>query len=415
MSSGTRPGRETDPTHVLAASWLAYATFYFPRLAFAASKLGLLNDPSLALSRTFLGIADAAFLAVYALGQFIAGAVSERLGPRRLVTGGLLVAAIAALGFAVSTSAWLLLVTVVVQGVAQSTGWAAVCSDVARHTPVTRRGTAFGVLSTSYAFGALAAPVLLGWIAYGMVGSWRAAPLTSGLIALSVAAIYAVWLKVSHMDQRPSSGSGSVAEWRSLLAEPTVWLLSIADLLLKPVIYATVFWAPVLVQDLLPSLRSSAATTLAGLLGLAGFVGPLLAGFLSDRLFAARRALPALFALLGCSLTLALFPLAAATGQWWLLALDLLAIGVTLYAAESLIVGVAAAESGRERAAVTVGIVNGLGSVGGIAGGLIPGLISGSVLFFLLALTALAAIVPLLPLIRQEGRIRRRAPAPGDD
>ncbi len=404
MSPDHQQRRHANPTHVLAASWLAYATFYFPRLAFAASKLGLLSDPSLALSRAFFGVADASFLAVYALGQFVAGAVTDRVGPRRLVTAGLLLAAVAALGFAAATHPWLLLVALLVQGAAQSTGWSAVCSDVAQHTPAARRGTAFGVLSTSYAFGALAAPVLLGWIAYAVVDSWRAAPLTSGLIALIVAGTYASWLGISGTRERSGSNPRTAPTWRSVLTDPTVWFLSSADFLLKPIIYATVFWTPVLVRDALPGLSRSGATTLAGLLGLAGFAGPLLAGLLSDRLFAARRALPTVVALLGCSLTLTLFPLAAATGQWWLLALDLLAIGATLYAAESLVVGVAAAESGRERAAVTVGIVNGVGSIGGILGGLVPGLVTGPSLFFLLATAALAAVIPLLPVIRQERR-----------
>ncbi|MCX2727832.1 MFS transporter [Thermomicrobium sp. 4228-Ro] len=391
----------TSTTQVLAASWLAYATFYFPRLAFSASKLGLLADPSLALSRAFLGFADALFLAVYAAGQFVSGAVTERLGPRRLVSFGLLLAAAAALALAVVRHPWLLVATLVVQGIAQSTGWAAVCADVASHTPVERRGTAFGVLSTSYAFGALAAPVVLGWIAYAVAGSWRAAPLASAVVAALVTTIYLRWLGLRHRRTR-SVTTGASAGWSDVLRQPAVWLLSVADFLLKPVIYATVFWAPVLVHDAIPTLDPALATTLAGVLGLAGLAGPLLAGTVSDRLFASRRAFPALLALLGCSLTLVLYPVAARTGRWWLLALVLLALGVTLYAAESLIVGVASAEAGRAHSALAVGIVNGVGSFGGIIGGFVPGLASGSGLFLLLAAATLVATVPLVPVARQE-------------
>ncbi|MCX7623284.1 MAG: MFS transporter [Thermomicrobium sp.] len=396
------PERETRPLHVLAASWLAYATFYFPRLAFAASKLGLLADPALVVSRGFLGFADALFLAVYATGQFVSGALAERLGPRRLVILGLVVAAAGALLLAAAAGPTWLIAALVVQGAAQSTGWSAVCSDVARATPPERRGTAFGVLSTSYAFGALAAPVLLGWFAYALAGSWRAAPLASAAIALAVAAVYAFWLAGWRRPSPHALVERTAGDLRTVLRLPSVWLLSLADFLLKPVIYATVFWAPVLVRDALPGLSPAMATTLAGSLGLAGFVGPLLAGLVSDRWFGSRRAFPTILALLGCALTLALYPVAAATGAWWGLAIDLLLLGVTLYAAESLIVGVAAAESGRQQAALAVGIVNGIGSAGGILGGLVPGLVRGESLFFLLALATLAAVFPLLPVVRGE-------------
>lgn len=399
------PTRAISPGHVLIANWLAYATLYFPRLAFAASKLGLLTDPSLSLTRSFLGVADASFLTVYAAGQFVSGTLAERIGPRRLVVLGLFSAGLAAGALALAPEPWFLLAVTVLQGAAQSTGWVAVCSDVARSTPVERRGTVFGLLSTSYAFGALAAPVFLGWIAYSLIGHWRAAPAASTLLAVTVAALYGWWLAAR---QQPPGQPGqqrdsaSADPRRRVVRNRTVWMLSLADFLLKPVIYATVFWTPVLVRDALPQLTPTAATALAGLLGLAGLAGPVVAGTLSDRFFAARRLLPASLALFGCAVTLSLFPLAASTGHWWLVAIDLLVLGVTLYAAESLVVGVAAAEAGGRDAAVTVGIVNGVGSVGGILGGLVPGLLIGTPLFLALAAMTLVAWFLLLPLARRE-------------
>nr|WP_286207427.1 MFS transporter [Thermomicrobium sp. CFH 73360] len=356
-------------------------------------------DPTLGLSRVFLGVADALFLAVYAAGQFVAGALTDRVGPRRLVTLGLLTACAASLLLAATPTAWLLLAALLIQGAAQATGWAAVCSDVAQHTPPQRRGVAFGILSTSYAFGALAAPVLLGWFAYSVIGQWRAAPLAGGMIALFVAVAYTLWLRVWFAPDRASQHlRASERQALALLRSRSLWFLSGADFLLKPVIYATVFWAPVLVRDALPFIAAGVATAIAGLLGLAGLAGPLLAGTISDRLFGGHRVRPAVFALLGCTVALLLFPVAARTQRWWLIALVLLALGITLYAAESLIVGVAAAEAGGAQAAIAVGIVNGVGSVGGILGGLVPGLVTGTSLFLALAFTALIASLLLIPL-----------------
>jgi OPA family glycerol-3-phosphate transporter-like MFS transporter len=275
------PTRAISPGHVLIANWLAYATLYFPRLAFAASKLGLLADPSLSLTRSFLGVADASFLTVYAAGQFVSGTLAERIGPRRLVVLGLFSAGLAAGTLALAPEPWFLLAVIVLQGAAQSTGWVAVCSDVARSTPVERRGTVFGLLSTSYAFGALAAPVFLGWIAYSLIGNWRAAPAASTLLAVTVAALYGWWLAArQQLPGQPGQqrDSASADPRRRVVRNPTVWMLSLADFLLKPVIYATVFWTPVLVRDALPQLTPTAATALAGLLGLAGWPGRSLPG-----------------------------------------------------------------------------------------------------------------------------------------
>jgi MFS family permease len=255
------PTRAISPGHVLIANWLAYATLYFPRLAFAASKLGLLADPSLSLTRSFLGVADASFLTVYAAGQFVSGTLAERIGPRRLVVLGLFSAGLAAGALALAPKPWFLLAVTVLQGAAQSTGWVAVCSDVARSTPVERRGTVFGLLSTSYAFGALAAPVFLGWIAYSLIGHWRAAPAASTLLAVTVAALYGWWLaaRQQHPGQPGQQrDSASADPRRRVVRNPTVWMLSLADFLLKPVIYATVFWTPVLVRDALPQLTPTA-------------------------------------------------------------------------------------------------------------------------------------------------------------
>lgn len=397
---------------VLFASWLAYAAFYFPRLAFSVSKLGLLTEPSIALSRPFLGLADALFLVVYATGQFIWGGLSGRWGPRRLISLGLGTASVAALALAFVHNPWLLLILLLLQGLAQSTGWVAVCGDVAAHTPSEQRGFAFGILSTSYAFGALAAPVLLGWIAYSLIGSWRAAPMSAAVLALIVLRLYGRFLR--SWQQPVLRASPPVNAQRSLPSVITtarstaVWLLSGADFFLKPAIYATVFWTPVLVRDALPTLSPATATMLAGLLGLAGLVSPVLVGFLSDRLFHHQRVLPALLSLAGCILAFLLFPPCTQTGYWWLTALDLFLIGVTLYAAESLVVGIAAAEAGGPNSALAVGIVNGVGSFGGIFGGLIPGIITGPSVFYSLAIGCLLASAALLPLVRHEQHARRQ-------
>lgn len=166
------------------------------------------------------------------------------------------------------------------------------------------------------------------------------------MIASIAAIAYALWLcawLASHRaGQRcESSATQPVAPLRS----HSLGLLSGAEFVLKPVIYATVFWTSVLVRDTLPSLDASTATAIGSLRGRAGLAGPLLTGAISDRLFRGHSVRRVISAVLGSSIALRLFPRVARTQRWWLRTPALLTLRISLYTAESLIVDAAAAEA----------------------------------------------------------------------
>lgn len=58
-------------TRIFALTWLSYAAFYFPRHAFSAAKVGILDEG--VISRQGLGLLDSGYLAAYAVGQFVWG------------------------------------------------------------------------------------------------------------------------------------------------------------------------------------------------------------------------------------------------------------------------------------------------------------------------------------------------------
>jgi OPA family sugar phosphate sensor protein UhpC-like MFS transporter len=108
---------------------------------------------------------------------------------------------------------------------------------------------------------------------------------------------------------------------------------------------------------------------------LAGILGSLAGGALSDRIFGARRAPVATLMLVG--LTLSLLALLIIPGNVWIIALMYAACGFFLFGPDMLISGTSAMDFGDEDAAGTVtGIVNGMGSVGGAIQGLVVGLVS---------------------------------------
>ena len=381
----------------LALSWIAYLTYYFPRLAFAVAKLGLLGDPAAPLSRAAMGVLDGLFLTLYALGQFVWGAAGVRLGPRILVPAGLVLAAGAAGLMAKAQTLSIFLVAMTIQGIAQSTGWPVLCLDVVRRVPATARGTAFGVLSTSYVAGGLIAPPLLGWFAYSVFATWRAAFLVAAGVALCVAALY--WFATSeHGASTESSLTVKQPAGRAMLAalrDRDVQVLALADFLAKPALYAIQFWGPVMAAEWLRQ-GPVVATFVAAAFSLAGLAAPVVAGILSDR--QGRRRPVVITGLLLCAVLLLILPFIAQTAQVLAVALGFFAIGLAFYGSESLLTGVAAAERGAANsdASAAVGVVNGVGSLGAILGGMLPGYVHGPALFNGLAVACAGAALLLV-------------------
>ncbi|MFI9604646.1 MFS transporter [Streptomyces sp. NPDC052043] len=407
---------------IFAVTWLAYAGFYFVRQAFSVAKLGILDDPSVntALTEHALGVIDAVYLAAYAAGQFLWGMWADRFGPRVVVIGGMIGAIAAACVMGLSSALLVFGGAMVVQGLAQSAGWAPLCKNMGSFFPVHRRGRILGLWSTNYAFGGLAAPPFLGWIAYSLFGSWRAAFFSGAATLGAVLLLFAALQKNSPRDAgiaeddapaeetapvgrpAPATPTGGthhgIALYRETLRDRMVLTLGAAYFLLKPARYAILLWGPVLVSRRLPDLDKVGAVLVPIAFGAAGVLAPIAVGWVSDRLFASRRVPPCVLALALLTAAMALFMPLTATGSVPVMIGVLAVIGLTVYAADSMISCVAAVDFGTDKGAGTAaGLVNGCGSVGAILGGLLPGFLSGGVLFTGFAVAALLAGLLMLP------------------
>jgi sugar phosphate permease len=412
---------------IFAVTWIAYAGFYFVRQAFSVAKLGILDDPVLShtLTERALGVIDAVYLAAYAVGQFVWGAWSDRFGPRVVVITGMVGAIGAGLLMGASSAILVFGGAMIVQGLAQSAGWAPLCKNMGAFFPVAQRGRVLGFWSTNYAFGGLAAPPFLGWLAYSVFDSWHAA-FFAGSATLAVILVLFVLFQRNAPEQQdapeqrdesgtraeaaaPQARGGGLALYRATLRDPMVATLGAAYFLLKPARYAILLWGPVLVSQRLPQVDKVSATLIPIAFGAAGVAAPIAVGWVSDRLFRSRRVPGAVLSLALLTVVLGLFmPLTATDSVGVMIAL-LAVIGLAVYAADSMISCVAAVDFGAEDGAGTAaGLVNGCGSVGAILGGLLPGFLSGSTLFLLFSVAAALAGLVLLP---HWNRRPRTAPA----
>ncbi len=282
---------------IFAVTWLAYAGFYFVRQAFSVAKLGILDDPAVdtVLTERALGVIDAVYLAAYACGQFLWGMWADRFGPRVVVIGGMIGAIAAACVMGVSSALLVFGGAMVLQGFAQSAGWAPLCKNMGSFFPVHRRGRVLGLWSTNYAFGGLAAPPFLGWIAYSVFDSWHVAFLAGAATLGVVLLVFVLFQKNTPRDAglapeedgtgpdgapaegartvpgaapaqapavdtvtgaAPASGHrrGGLALYRETLRDRMVLTLGAAYFLLKPARYAILLWGPVLVSRRLPDV-----------------------------------------------------------------------------------------------------------------------------------------------------------------
>ncbi|KRE65475.1 MULTISPECIES: MFS transporter [Micrococcaceae] len=406
---------------IFALSWLAYAAFYFPRSAFSAAKVGILEEGF--LTKPTLGLLDSAYLAAYAVGQFVWGACAEKYGTRVVVAGGMIMAGVASLLMGIVPAVAFFLPLMIAQGLAQSTGWAALSKNIASFFTISKRGRAMGFFSTSYAFGGLAGAPVTGWVAYSLFDSWRWAFFAGTAVITIAFVLFIIFQRNSPeevglpgIDEDPSlldsehergSKSAPVATRskfspRDLLAavkyEPMVLRLGLVYFLIKPARYAILLWGPVLVLEAMPDLSTMTAILVPVAFGVTGMAAPVLAGWMSDTVFGARRVPPSVLCLLLMVVALALWHVITATGSLPLIVALLAFIGLTAYASDAMISGVAAVDFGTSKyAGGATGFVNGCGSIGAILGGLLPGFFSGVFIFYTFAAAALVAVIVLLP------------------
>lgn len=414
---------------IFGVTWLAYAGFYFTRQAFSVAKLGILEDPVLSdtLTKSVLGSLDAVYLAAYAVGQFVWGAMSDRFGPRRVVLGGLLMSAIATVFIGLLPALIFLVPLMIVQGLSQSTGWSGLLKNMAQFFSIGERGRVFGLWSTNYAFGGLVAAPFLGWVAYDLFDSWRVAFFTGAAVVAVVAVLFFLLqrntpedvglppIEVYHCEEvaelidedavveaeeaaeepRPSFGETV----RFVLGNRMVLILGSCYFLLKPARYAILLWGPVIVSERLHDASAFTAITVPVAFGVAGVIAPILIGQVSDRAFHARRVPACVISLAVLVVALAAFAPLTATGNLWIMTGILAVIGLSIYGADAMISCVAAVDFGTSKHAGTVtGAINGCGSVGAILGGLLPGLLSAGMLFTGFSVAAAIAMLLLIPM-----------------
>jgi sugar phosphate permease len=422
---------------VFALTWLAYVGYYLARKNLSIVKSALHDENGLSFVQ--LGLLDSALMFAYAVGQFVCGALGDKVGARWLLSGGLALTALCNLAMGSGSVFSLFLVAWGVNGLAQSTGWPGCASAIAQWFAVRERGTVLALWCTCYQVG----PVLAGLLATYCLEhlGWRAVFSVPAGVLFSIALVFAVRHRRTpeelglpsaseHLDavqlrdatfDLPSetvvedTAPMTNAERIVLLKSRTLWTLGLTYVCLKFIRYSFMFWLPLFLHKRLGYGASDAGYT-SIVFDLVGIGGTLFAGVVSDRVFGGGRA--QIIVLMMVGLTLALFGYSSVMEASHLVnGLAIGAIGFFLYGPDSLASGAAAIDcGGRRGAALASGFVNGLGSIGASLSGVVVGYVSDHhgwdavlALFAPMALAGALLMATLLP------RFQRRSLEPDPD
>jgi OPA family sugar phosphate sensor protein UhpC-like MFS transporter len=362
--------------------------------------------------------------------------MGDRFGPRRILLFGLTlsIGAIVASGFSTTLLAFAVFASV--QGIAQSTGWSNTTKVMSSWFSVGERGRVIGWWCTHYTVGAaVAAPFAGAAMMYfgtprssGELGSpvvpyWPAGFWATGA-ALAVV-LFLTWLVLrnrpedvglppiedyhgepqSLLSQETPTARAAEGSWAligEVLATPSVWLLAIAYFPVKLARYSFYFWGPLYVKESLNIDIADSALTVAAM-PIGGLVGVIVIGYISDRLFQARRAPATILSILATAaiICVGLRPI----HNIWLMSGFFFLIGAFLFGPDSMISATASMDFGTKRGAGTAtGFVNGIGSAGQIVAGVLPGKITTAgdwtPMFYVMLCGLIASAVFLLPLWR---------------
>ena len=294
-----RKGRVT----VMFAITLGYGVSYTTRLGLSVVKKPLIDGGIFTADQ--LGTIGSAFLYTYAFGKLTNGVLADHANTRTFFSTGLLLSAL--LNFILGGSVNLLLAWVVLWGLnGWFSGFGAPASAVSLSNWFSNRerGRYYGIWSTAHAigeglsfYGTAALVGLLGWRA----GFWG-----PGLLCVvSALVLYRVLLdrpqtlglpaiadwKQDHGVAVVGEGPGKESTWRLqsvILRSPAIWVIGVSNAFMYVSRYAVNSWGILYLQE-----ARNYSLEMAGLFmtvnTIAGIAGSVAFGYVSDKLFNARR------------------------------------------------------------------------------------------------------------------------------
>lgn len=289
--------------HILITIWLGYALFYFTRKSFNAAAPEILASGI--LTRSDIGLLATLFYITYGVSKFVSGIVSDRSNARYFMGIGLIATGVVNILFGFSTSLWAFALLWALNAFFQGFGSPVCARLLTAWYSRTERGGWWALWNTAHNVGGALIPLVMAAVAlhYG----WRVGMMVAGLLAIGVGMVLCWRLR----DRPQAIGLPPVGDWRHdalevaqqqegaglsrkeilakyVLLNPYIWLLSLCYVLVYVVRAAINDWGNLYMSETL-GVDLVTANTAVSMFELGGFIGALVAGWGSDKLFNGNR------------------------------------------------------------------------------------------------------------------------------
>jgi OPA family sugar phosphate sensor protein UhpC-like MFS transporter len=282
---------------IMLAITLGYGFIYTCRLGLSIVKKPLIDGGIFTVEE--LGMIGAALFYGYAAGKFFNGFLSDYVKPRTFFSASIFLSALINLAMGSSTLLWVSVSLWALNGWFQGMAAPSAIITITNWFGFHERGRRYGIWSASHAIGegitfyVVAAVVA----AYG----WRYGYITPGIVCIAVAA----WVYSFLRNTPPSIGLPSVGEWLGEQSEPpketgswktqriifgirAMWIVAVSSALMYVTRYAINSWGVLYLQEIRGYSLLDAGFFLA-VNTVAGIVGSVAYGYISDKSFDARR------------------------------------------------------------------------------------------------------------------------------
>jgi OPA family sugar phosphate sensor protein UhpC-like MFS transporter len=284
---------------IMIAITLGYGVIYTCRLALGVVKKPLIDAGIFGPAE--LGLIGSALFYTYAIGKLTNGFLADHANMKRFLAAGFALSALCNFGMGFSTAVTMSVVIWGLNGWFQSLGAPGGVVAMTAWFSNRERGRMYGIWSTAHSIGEGLTFLVVGTIV--AVLGWQWGFLIPAMFGLATAVLAYVLLQ-----DRPSTlGLPTVAEWRndhyvapavqpksvfatqlSILKIPAIWVLALSSATIYVTRYAINSWGVLYLQEA-RGYSLPMAGTLLMLSTLAGMVGAVAFGFISDTVFKARR------------------------------------------------------------------------------------------------------------------------------
>ena len=297
-------------TRIVYSMCIGYAFYYMTRKSFTAAMPFIGAD--LGFSKAELGILGTIFYLVYGVSKFLGGVISDRSNPRYFMAFGLIAAGVLNFLFGLTSDIWVMAVIWGINGVFQAWGWPACTKLLTYWFSKKERGFWWGLCASSHNIGGAIIPVLGAFLASYF--SWRVALLFPGIISILIGLFLINRLRdvpetlgLPNADKLEEMKGLKKQKNTSKLVESEEELMSVKDILLTQVLNNPFIWLLgfcyffvyvtrismtdwimfylIEAKSVLPTVASSSVTWFE----MAGLVGMISSGWMSDKIFHGNR------------------------------------------------------------------------------------------------------------------------------